>query len=230
MASGRPVSPNSRLAVIRETAQVVYTNLPSTEASGHSAAPVKPFSNVFCACNGLLVGKSCVQRSSRSKRGLVNHAQRLSSTHDRRTARRAMAPRPTTFLGNGEGGDEPVPVTAVDRLHELDDLAGVRMGDPLEAKCGRMERNAERRRLVLVGHRRLDGLRSADDDDPVAIAQELVERLSSRSPAVSPECGSSARAPSRWHALPVRQTKPTGDDDGLRRRDVQQAPEPRAGG
>ena len=138
---------------------------------------------------------------------------------------------PTTFLGNGEGGDEPIPVTSVDRLHELDDLAGVRLGDPLEAKCGRMERNAERGRLVLVGHRRLDGLRSADDDDAVAIAQELVERLLLQIPGgQSRNVGFPHVHRLDGHALPVRQTKPTGDDDGLGRRDVQQAPEPRAGG
>ena len=38
-----------------------------------------------------------------------------------------------------------------------------------------MERHAERRRLVLVGDGGLDRLLASDDDDPVAVAQELVE-------------------------------------------------------
>ena len=45
-----------------------------------------------------------------------------------------------------------------------------------------MQRNAQRRRLLLVGHRRLDGLGSTDDDDAVAILEELVERGSPRDP------------------------------------------------
>ena len=85
--------PEFALAVIRETAQVVYTNLPSTWR----------LPAFCCACQALLERLLCVQRPTgreklRSKvfaleaRFGTNHAQRLSSTHDRRTARRAMAP------------------------------------------------------------------------------------------------------------------------------------------
>ena len=40
-----------------------------------------------------------------------------------------------------------------------------------------MQRHAERLRLLLVGHRRLDRLHPAGDHDPVALLQQLVERL-----------------------------------------------------
>ena len=39
-----------------------------------------------------------------------------------------------------------------------------------------MQRHAERLRLLLVRDRGLDRLRTADDDDPVPVAEQLVER------------------------------------------------------
>ena len=106
----------------------------------------------------------------------TNHARASSSRTAVDLATRVRLARRRSW-GNDERSDEPVPVAAIDRLDELDDLARLRVGDALEAERRRVERNAERRRLLLVGHRRLDRLRSADDDDPVAVAEELVERL-----------------------------------------------------
>jgi hypothetical protein len=40
-----------------------------------------------------------------------------------------------------------------------------------------VQRDAEQLRLLLVGHRRLDRLQAADDVDPVAVAEQGVERV-----------------------------------------------------
>src|SRR5215470_2653003 len=73
--------------------------------------------------------------------------------------------------------DEPVTVAAVDRVDELDDLAALGARDPLEQERGRVQRHFERLGLLLVRHRGLDRLHAAGDHDPVARAQEVVERL-----------------------------------------------------
>src|SRR5581483_3152943 len=127
-------------------------------------------------------------------------------------------------------GDEPVAVASVDRAHELDHL-GLGAGEPLEQERRRVERDAERPGLLLVGHRRLDRLLPADDRDPVAIPQERIERAvfeilrgqvgNQRLPHVKGlDC----------ERIPVREPKPLGDDDPLRRGDVKNAAQPRACG
>src|SRR5581483_11860219 len=53
-------------------------------------------------------------------------------------------------------GHDPVAVAPVDRLDELDRAAGLVAARALEQEGRRVERDAERRRLLLVRHRRLD--------------------------------------------------------------------------
>src|SRR3954468_19114369 len=72
---------------------------------------------------------------------------------------------------------EVVAVAAVDRAHELDDGAVLGAARPLEEEGGRVQRDAERARLLLVRDRRLDRLEAARDRDPVARAEQLVERV-----------------------------------------------------
>src|SRR3954449_670897 len=72
---------------------------------------------------------------------------------------------------------ELVAVAAVDRPHVLDDAAVFGARRTLEEECGRVERNTECRRLLLVRHGGLDRLVAADDLDPVALLQDVVERL-----------------------------------------------------
>src|SRR4051812_7772766 len=71
--------------------------------------------------------------------------------------------------GGRELADEHVAVSAVDRAHELDDAAVVGTRGSLEEECGCVQRDAERRRLLLVRHRRLDALHAAPDHDAVAL-------------------------------------------------------------
>src|ERR671930_1848439 len=84
---------------------------------------------------------------------------------------------PERLRGNAadaELGDEPVAVATVRRARELDDVAGGGTRDALEQERGRVERHAERARLLLVGDGRLDGLRAADDRDLIAADEQLV--------------------------------------------------------
>src|SRR5207244_1556969 len=71
--------------------------------------------------------------------------------------------------------DQPIAVAAVDRADVLDDLAGLRARRPLEQEGGRVEWDTEHVGLLLVRHRGLDRLQPADDVEPVALAEELVE-------------------------------------------------------
>src|SRR5580765_2689918 len=127
-------------------------------------------------------------------------------------------------------GHEPVAVAPVDRVDELHDLAALGARDPLEQERRRVQRDAQRLRLLLVGDRRLDRLHAARDHDPVAGAEQVVKRLAL-------EIGGAQAGNERVadvqrldrHRLAVGQPEALGDDDRLRRRDVQEAPEPCAG-
>src|SRR2546423_6084483 len=59
-------------------------------------------------------------------------------------------------LAAAELGHDPVPVAPVDRLDELDGAVREVAARALEEEGRRMQRHAERRRLLLVRHRRLD--------------------------------------------------------------------------
>src|SRR5947209_12063571 len=69
---------------------------------------------------------------------------------------------------------EAIAVAAVDRADELDDFSALRARDPLEQERRRVERHAHRLGLLLVRHRRLDGLLAPDDGDAVAAPKERV--------------------------------------------------------
>src|SRR5690349_20629234 len=73
-------------------------------------------------------------------------------------------------------GDELVAIAPVDGAHVLDDLAALRVRRTLELERRRVQRDAESLRFLLVGHRRLDSLPSADDRDLEAPFEDLVER------------------------------------------------------
>src|SRR3954469_10412666 len=64
-------------------------------------------------------------------------------------------------LRAAELGDDPVPVAPVDRLDEFHRPAGLVVARALEEEGGRVQRHAERRRLLFVRHRRLDRLGAA---------------------------------------------------------------------
>ena len=93
-----------------------------------------------------------------------------------------------------------------------------------------MQRDAEDRRLLLVRHRRLDGLDPADDLDPVAVGQKVVERR-----AVEVLGGEARDERLRHvqgldrHRLVVGQPEPLCDDNPLGRRHVQAPAEIGAG-
>ena len=92
-----------------------------------------------------------------------------------------------------------------------------------------MERHAERRRLLLVRHRRLDRLVPAHDRDPEPLLEDLVERLAL-------ELGSGQPGHERLthverldrHRLPVGEAEATDDHHRLRRRHMQQPAQVRA--
>ena len=157
------------------------------------------------------------------------------------TSRRTSHAKPSSGAGarpigiagpaaDAELGDEAVAVAAVDRARELDDLAARGARDALEQERRRVERDAERRRLLLVRHRRLDRLRAADDLDPVAVARAGRRTSSPRDRARSARgraprgtCSSSTAIGS-----PSARRRRLTDEHGLGRRDVQDAAEPRA--
>src|SRR5215203_4662192 len=94
-----------------------------------------------------------------------------------------------------------------------------------------MERNAERLRLVLIRHGRLDRLRPACYDDPIALAQQLVERLLLE--ILRAQAGDERLADVQRldrHLLLIGQAKPFCDDDRLGGREVEEAAESGAGG
>src|SRR5213082_3904302 len=72
-------------------------------------------------------------------------------------------------------GHDPVPVAPVRGLDELHDLAVLVAAEALEEEGRRVQRDAERRRLLLARHRRLDRLDAAGDDDAVPVAEQGVE-------------------------------------------------------
>src|SRR6476661_3797461 len=125
---------------------------------------------------------------------------------------------------------EPVAIAAIGRARELDHLAGRGSGHPLEEQRRRVERHTERRRLLLVRHRRLHGLGGADDRDPVAVRQEVVERVLLEILRRQPgdERGDRVQQLHR-HRIAVRETEALDREDLLARRDVEDAPEARAG-
>src|SRR4051794_24749683 len=90
--------------------------------------------------------------------------------------------RPASLSALSQGrtqlGHEPVPIAAIDRPHELHHLPSLALGRPLEQEGGGVERHAENLRLLLARDRRLDRLDARRDDDPEALAQQLVERVS----------------------------------------------------
>ena len=61
--------------------------------------------------------------------------------------------------------DQAIPVATVERSNVFDDLSGPGVSRPLEQERRRVQRDAERRRLVLVRHRRLERLPAAHDVD-----------------------------------------------------------------
>src|SRR4051794_36088351 len=115
-------------------------------------------------------------------------------------------------------------------MDELHDLALLGAGDALEEERRRVQRDPECLRLLLVGHRRLDRLHAARDDDPVARAEQVVEGLAL-------EVGGAQAGHDRFadmerldrHRLGVGQPQPLGDHDRLGWGDVQETAEPRAG-
>src|SRR5436305_903994 len=60
------------------------------------------------------------------------------------TQRRGRRDRDRGGAADADLGHDPVAVAAVGRARELDEIAGGRPGDPLEAQGGRVERHAER--------------------------------------------------------------------------------------
>src|SRR4051794_2131134 len=89
-----------------------------------------------------------------------------------------VRPRRTTPSAGGarQLGDDPVPVAPVDGLHELDRPSLGVTARALEEERRRGGRDAQRLRLVLVRHGRLDRPRALGDVDAVAVAEQLVER------------------------------------------------------
>ena len=145
-------------------------------------------------------------------------------------ARAGGRPARPDALAPAQLGDEPVAVAAVDRADELDDRPLLGAGRALELERRRVQRHAEDLGLLLVRHRRLDRLDAADDLDPVAVGEQVVERrlveVLARQPGNEP-----LRDMERLdrHRLVVREPQPLRDDDPLRRRDVEAAAEVRAG-
>src|SRR5262245_40002780 len=88
----------------------------------------------------------------------------------------AAVPAQARLAWPTELGDDAIAIAPVDRPHVLDDLPDRRARDPLEDEGRRVQRNAERERLVLVRDRRLDRLGASDDLDVVLVVQQLVER------------------------------------------------------
>ena len=144
--------------------------------------------------------------------------------------------------GEGDGRCEPpraapelrhetIPVSPIHRPHVLDDLVGVGARHPFEDECWRVERHAESGRLLFSGDGRLDGLEAGDDLDPVALVEQLVERmlLEVAGAEVGDERLSDVEGLDR-HRLAIGEPQARRDDDGLGRRDVEDPPQPRAGG
>src|SRR4051812_15813315 len=93
----------------------------------------------------------------------------------------AATGRPASLSALSQGrtqlGHEPVPIAAIDRPHELHHLPSLALGYPLEEERGRVQGHAENLRLFFARDRWLDRLDARRDDDPEALAQQLVERV-----------------------------------------------------
>jgi hypothetical protein len=133
-------------------------------------------------------------------------------------------------LAAAELGHEPVAVAAVDRADELGDLPVRGAARALELEGGRVERHAERRRLLLVRHRRLDRLDAARELDAVRLGEQLVEGAGveiRRRQAGDERLRDVQRLDRHRHV--VGEPEPRRDHDRLRRGDVQRTAEVRAG-
>src|SRR5207237_4176258 len=85
-------------------------------------------------------------------------------------------PLEPSALGRAKLGHDAVAVAAVDRVDELDGPVALVPARALEQERRRVEGDAERRRFLLVRHRRLDRLRSVDDVDLVLLWEQVVAR------------------------------------------------------
>src|SRR5579862_5185872 len=129
-----------------------------------------------------------------------------------------------------ELGDEPVAVAAVRGARVLDHVAGGGAGDALEEQRRRVERDAERLRLLFIGDGRLDRLRAADDLDAVAAREQVVERVLLQVRRREPRDERLPRVQELdRHRLAVGEPEALDNDDCLRRGDVQDPPQPRPG-
>ena len=150
----------------------------------------------------------------------------LVKTPRRRGPASSVAP-----AGVGQVADEAVAVAPVDRMHVLDDLALVR------ARGARSKRNAGEcsgRRARLIRPRSSPSARSPDSRRPrrSRTGPPAARRTSAprRSAAVRPGTRRLRDMEGlHRHRLAVRVAEPSHDDDRLRRRDMQQPAETRAG-
>src|SRR6476659_1482986 len=203
------------VAVRGRSTQVVCTNLPRAGGS-HILGPLSsPYRSQVAT-------ESPAQRIPAPELLVSGLVLTTSATGGRPMPVATVDTRSPAVLRDRERRDEPVPVSPVDRFDELDDLAFLRMRDALEAKRRRVQGDAEGSRLVLVRDRRLDRLLAADDDDPVAVPQQLVE-----GPLLEVACrepghmrGADVHRLDR-HALAIREPEAFGDEHGLRGRDVE---------
>src|SRR5438067_3116407 len=138
-------------------------------------------------------------------------------------------PLEPSALGRAKLGHDAVAVAAVDRVDELDRPVALVSARALEEERRRVKGDAERRRFLLVRHRRLDRLRSVDDVDLVPIPEQVVERAGE---ILRRQSGHEAlRKVKRLdrHRLPVGHAKALDHEDRLGRRHLQEPAETGAG-
>src|SRR5215217_1112407 len=159
---------------------------------------------------------------------VLTNATRLRDPHGV-GARDPRHSRRTGLATRAEVRHEAVAIAAVDRAHKLDGDAVLVATEALEHEGGRVEGHSERRRFLLVRHRRLDRLDAARDRDAVALAEQLVERapFEVRAGEVGDDRLGHVQRLDR-HRLAVGKADALSDHDPLRGRDVEEAAEARA--
>src|SRR5438067_143906 len=138
-------------------------------------------------------------------------------------------PLEPSALGRAKLGHDAVAVAAVDRVDELDRPVALVSARALEEERRRLTGDAERRRFLLVRHRRLDRLSSVDDVDLVPMSEQVVERAGE---ILRRQSGHEAlRKVKRLdrHRLPVGHAKALDHEDRLGRRHLQEPAETGAG-
>src|ERR687885_582577 len=95
-------------------------------------------------------------RTPKYEHPAITRHSSLPVAHRRQRRNRRLAPL-------RQLGYEAVPIAAVDRADELDRPPLARLARALEQERGRVERHCEQLRLIVVRHRRLDGLEARRD-------------------------------------------------------------------